>query len=233
MKRIGLLGGMSAESSIEYERIMNSLVRERLGGNHSADLVIRSFDFAQIEALQVFGEWEAAGRLLVEAAQMLEAAGCELVILCTNTMHAVAPAIEAAISASFIHIADATGQRVEQLGISKVGLLGTRFTMEEPFYRERLAARYGLEVMVPNSAERELVHKIIYNELVRSEIVELSREHLLRICDRLVREGCQGIIAGCTELELLVGEDDLRVPLFPTARIHAQAAVEMALCQSA
>jgi aspartate racemase len=228
MRTIGLLGGMSWESSVLYERLINEAVRDRLGGLHSADLLVRSYDFAEIEALQRSGEWELAGRLLAEDAQRLEWAGAELVLLCTNTMHKVAPAIEAAIGVPFIHLADATAGAVHAAGIEQVGLLGTRFTMEEPFYRDRLAA-HGLVVDVPPVQDRALVDHVIFDELVRGEVREASRAAYLAVVERLVAAGAEGVIAGCTEIELLIGPDDVGVPFFPTTAIHAAAAVEAAL----
>lgn len=228
MRTIGLLGGMSWESSVLYERLINEGVRERLGGVHSADLLVRSYDFAEIEALQRSGEWELAGRLLAEDAQRLEWAGAELVLLCTNTMHKVAPAIEAAIGVPFLHLADATADAVMAAGVGRVGLLGTRFTMEEPFYRDRLAA-HGLVVDVPEAADRVLVDRVIFDELVRGEVRDESRAAYLAVVDRLVAAGAEGVIAGCTEIELLIGPDDVAVPFFPTTAIHAAAAVDAAL----
>jgi len=229
MKRIGLLGGMSWESSIEYERLMNEAVRERLGGVHSADLIIRSFDFAVIEALQAAGEWGAAGELLAAAAHDLERSGAELLVLCTNTMHEVAGAITAAVSIPLLHIADATGSAVRAAGLSTVGLLGTAFTMERPFYRQHLIDTFGLDVRVANDADRALVHRVIYDELVRGIVSDDSRAAYVDVVARLVADGCEGVIAGCTEIELLIGPDDIDVPLFPSTRLHALAAVDRAL----
>jgi len=228
MKTIGLLGGMSWESSVLYEELINTAVRERLGGVHSADLIIRSYDFARIEALQSAGDWDAAGELLAADARMLEGAGAELIVLCTNTMHRVAEAIEEAVSVPFLHLADATANAIKAQGLDTVGLLGTRFTMEEDFYRGRLES-HGLSVVVPSEEERTIVHDIIYNELVQGELNRASREEYLDIIDRLGAAGAQGVIAGCTEIELLVTEDDVFIPYFPTTRIHAEAAVDAAL----
>jgi len=228
MKTIGLLGGMSWESSVLYEELINTAVRERLGGVHSADLIIRSYDFAEIEALQSAGDWDAAGELLASDAQKLESAGAELIVLCTNTMHRVAEAIENAISVPFIHLADATAMAIKAEGLETVGLLGTRFTMEEDFYRGRLES-HGLTVLVPSEDERTIVHDIIYNELVQGELNRESLEQYLDIIDRLGSAGAQGVIAGCTEIELLVTEDDVFIPYFPTTKIHAHAAVEASL----
>lgn len=228
MKTIGLLGGMSWESSIEYERIINTEVRRRLGGVHSADLLIRSYDFGAIEQLQEAGRWEDAGNLLASDARKLQDAGADLIVLCTNTMHLVAPAIEAAIDVPFLHLADATATAVRAEGIDAVALLGTRFTMEMDFYSGRLEA-HGLEVVVPDAGDRNLVNDVIYSELVQGVIRDDSRRRYLAIIDRLVAGGAQGVIAGCTEIELLVTPDDVAVPYFPTTRLHALAAVEAAL----
>ena len=228
MKTIGILGGMSWESSVEYERIINTEVRERLGGVHSADLLVRSYDFDAIEELQETGEWEAAGRLLGNDAARLERAGAELIVLATNTMHKVAPQIEAAISIPFLHIADATADAVKATGIETIALLGTRYTMEQDFYRGRLIER-GLEVLVPDQPDRTFVHDVIFNELVRGRAEPSSKERYLQIIDRLQERGAEGVIAGCTEIELLVTPDDVEQPYFPTARIHAIAAVDFAL----
>ncbi len=228
MKRIGLLGGMSWESSVEYERIINTEVRARLGGTHSGDLIIRSYDFAAIEELQERGEWDRCGDVLAADARQLEAAGAEIIVLCTNTMHKVAPAIEAAIDGQFLHLADATAHAVRSAGLSSVALLGTRYTMEQDFYRDRLAA-HGLEVLIPDEPDRTMVHDVIYDELVQGSIVPESRRRYLDAIDHMVEAGARGVIAGCTEIELLVTAEDLNVPYFPTARLHALAAVDAAL----
>ena len=228
MKTIGLLGGMSWESSIEYERIINEGVRRELGGTASADLLIRSYNFPEIEELQASGDWEAAGRLLAADARRLEDAGAELIVLCTNTMHVVAPAIQAAISVPFLHLADATARSVVGAGITTVALLGTRYTMEQDFYRGRLE-EHGLTVLVPDEPDRTTVHNVIYDELVQGKIRDKSKVAYLEIVDRLVGRGAIGVIAGCTEIELLIGPDDVKVPYFPTTRLHAEAAVVAAL----
>lgn len=228
MKRIGLLGGMSWESSIEYERMINEGVRARLGGTHSADLVIRSYDFAIIEALQEADDWEAAGALLAADARRLQDSGAEIIVLCTNTMHAVAAAIEAAIDVEFLHLADTTAAAVLEAGVSTVALLGTRYTMERDFYRGRLA-RHGLAVMVPDEPDRTTIHDVVYDELVRGIVSATSRRAYLDVIDRMVVGGATGVIAGCTEIELLVGPDDVDVAYFPTTRLHAEAAVAAAL----
>lgn len=227
MRTIGLLGGMSWESSIEYERLINEGVRARLGGTHSADLIVRSYDFARIEALQSAGDWGGAGDLLAADARRLQDAGAELIVLCTNTMHRVADRIEAAITVPFLHLADATADAVVAAGIGRVALLGTRYTMEEPFYADRLRHR-GLEVLVPHEPDRTVVHDVIYEELVRGEVRDASRRAYLDVIARLVGRGAEGVIAGCTEIELLVSPDDVEVAYFPTTRLHAAAAVAAA-----
>jgi len=228
MKRIGLLGGMSWESSIEYERIINEEVRKRLGGVHSADLIVRSYDFAQIEKLQESDRWNEAGDLLAADAAQLEAAGAELIVLCTNTMHKVAESIEAAISVPFLHLADATADAVSKAGITTVALLGTRYTMEQDFYRARLES-YGLSVLIPEEPERTMIHDVIFSELVRGVVTEESKRQYLTAIGSLLERGAEGVIAGCTEIELLVGADDVACPYFPTTRLHALSAVDFAL----
>jgi aspartate racemase len=228
VKTIGLLGGMSWESSIEYERMINEGVRGVLGGTASADLIVRSYNFAAIEAMQEAGDWEAAGRLLARDARLLEDGGAELIVLCTNTMHVVAPAIEEAISVPFLHLADATAAAVQAAGVDTVALLGTRYTMEQDFYRGRLAAS-GLEVLVPDEPDRSTVHDVIYDELVRGVVSGRSKERYLAVVGQLLERGARGVVAGCTEIELLIGSDDVPVAFFPTARLHAEAAVAAAL----
>lgn len=228
MKTIGLLGGMSWESSIEYERLINEGVRARLGGTHSADLVIRSYDFARVESMQAAGEWDSAAELLAADAVMLERAGASVIALCTNTMHRVADRIEAAIAGDFVHLADATARAVIRAGVDKVGLLGTRYTMEQDFYRGRLR-RHGLDVVIPDEPDRTTVHDVIYDELVRGDIRPESKEAYLGVIDRLMAVGVTGVVAGCTEIELLVAPDDVQVAYFPTTAIHAAAIVEASL----
>lgn len=230
MRCIGLLGGMSWESSIEYERMINEGVRARLGGMHSADLLIRSYDFAAIEALQHADRWDDAAALLAADARRLQDAGAELIVLCTNTMHVCAPAIEAAIDVPFVHLADATARAVLAADVSTVALLGTRYTMERDFYRGRLES-FGLHVLVPDEPDRTTIHDVIYEELVRGVVRERSKQAYLEVIDRLVAAGAEGVIAGCTEIELLVGDDDVAVPWFPTTRLHVEAAVEAALAE--
>jgi len=228
VKTIGLLGGMSWESSVHYEQIINSEVRRRLGGSHSADLVIRSYDFAVIERLQEAGDWEAAGELLAADARRLQQAGAGLMLLCTNTMHRVADAVVAAIDVPLLHLGDATAEAVRRAGIGRVGLLGTRYTMEQPFLIERLSS-HGLEVLVPDETDREVVNRVIFDELVRGRIEEPSRCRFIEIIGRLRERGAEGVVAGCTEIELLVSSDDVDCPYFPTTEIHALAAVDAAL----
>jgi aspartate racemase len=228
MRRLGLLGGMSWQSSALYYSIINELVAQRLGGVHSADLVMVSVDFAEVERLQSAGDWVAAGELLARGARALEACGAEAIVLCTNTMHLVAPAIEAAVSIPLLQLGDVTGRAVRAAGIDRVGMLGTRFTMQQPFMRDRIAS-HGLDVLVPESADQEVVHRVIYEELVRGVVSQRSRAEYLRIIDGLVSRGAQGIVLGCTEIELLIEAQHVAVPLFPTTRLHAEAAVEWAL----
>lgn len=230
MKTIGLLGGMSWESSIEYERLINTEVRRRLGGTHSADLLVRSYDFAQVEAFQEAGDWDGAAELLAADARRLQDAGAQLIVICTNTMHLVADHVAAAIDIPLIHIADATADAVRVAGVGDVALLGTRYTMEQPFYRGRLE-RHGLTVRVPDEDDRTAVHAVIYDELVRGVVNPDSRRRFLEIIDRVRRDGAEGIVAGCTEIELLVGPDDVDLPYFPTTRLHALAAVDLAMAE--
>ncbi|CAA9345563.1 MAG: Aspartate racemase [uncultured Lysobacter sp.] len=228
MKTLGLIGGMSWESTVPYYRLINQVVAERLGGLHSARLLLYSVDFAQIERLQQMGDWDAAGEVLADAARALRAGGAELLVICTNTMHKVADAVEAASGLPLVHIADATAQAITSLGLQRVGLLGTRFTMEQRFYIERLE-RHGLEVLVPDDAQRDLVHRVIYDELCRGRIEAASRGAYRDIIASLVERGAQGVILGCTEIGLLVQPGDASVPLFDTAALHARAAALAAL----
>ncbi len=229
MKTIGLIGGMSWESSAEYYRLINTMVKERLGGFHSAKCVMISGDFAEIETLQREDRWAESAQLLIAAAQSLERAGADLVVLCTNTMHRVADDIQTGVQIPFLHIADATAEQIKTQGLTTVGLLGTRFTMEQDFYVGRLTQRYGLRVLIPNSAERLMIHQVIYDELCLGEIKASSKTHYLAVIDGLVERGAQGIVLGCTEIGLLIRAEDCRVPVFDTTRLHAQAAVELAL----
>jgi aspartate racemase len=225
---IGMLGGMSWQSSAEYYRLANELVRERLGGLHSARLVLASVDFADVERLQVAGRWDEAAELLARAAVGVEAAGAELLLICTNTMHKVADQVQAAVGIPLLHLADVTAVAVREAGLSTVALLGTAFTMEQDFYRERLA-RHGLRVLVPPAQDRGLVHRIIYDELCLGVVREDSRRAYRAVIARLVEAGAQGVLLACTEIELLVGAADSPVPVFATTRLHVQAAVDAAL----
>ncbi len=229
MKTIGLIGGMSWESTIPYYRIINETIKERLGGLHSARIVLYSVDFHEIERLQHAGNWEAAGTMLAEAARSLAAAGAAFLVLCTNTMHKVASSIEAAVSIPLYHIADPTAIAIQRAGLSSVGLLGTRFTMEQAFYRDRLSERHGLRVIVPGAEDRAVVHRIIYEELCLGIVKPESRSAYRGVIERLAAQGAQAIILGCTEIALLVDQQDSRVPLFDTAAIHARMAAEEAL----
>ncbi|MDH6522755.1 aspartate racemase [Streptomyces sp. SAI-135] len=228
MKTIGLIGGMSWESTAEYYRLLNEFTRERLGGLHSARCVLYSVDFAEIEQMQVQRRWAEAAEILAEAARSLEAAGADLMLICTNTMHKVADAVEAAVSIPLLHLADATADAVRASGLSRVGLLGTAFTMEQDFYRGRLEAG-GLHVYIPGSEQRTVVHRIIYDELCLGVVKDESRAAYRKVMEDLVAFGAEGIILGCTEIELLIGPADSPVPVFPTARLHAAAAVDAAL----
>ncbi len=219
---------MSWESSAYYYRVANELVRTRLGGLHSARVVLHSVDFADIEKLQHTGQWDEAGRLLAEAAVQVRAGGADLLLLCTNTMHKVADQIQAAIDIPLLHLADATAEAVTRAGVTTIGLLGTAFTMEQDFYRDRLTS-HGLEVLVPDADDRAEVHRIIYDELCLGDIREDSRRTYRSVIDRLVQRGAQGVILGCTEIELLIAQADSPVPVFATSRLHVEAAVEHAL----
>jgi aspartate racemase len=229
MKTIGLIGGMSWESTVHYYRIVNETMKQRLGGLHSAKVVLVSVEFHQMEQLQRAGDWATAGEILADAARALQAAGAECMVLCTNTMHLVAEAIEAAADIPLLHIADATAQDIKRRGMSKVGLLGTRFTMEQPFYRDRLSNRHGIEVLVPEADDRQIVHRVIYDELCLGKVLDDSRDEYRRIIKRLVDQGAQGIILGCTEISMLVGASDSPVPVFDTTEIHARSAADWAL----
>ena len=229
MRTLGLIGGMSWESTLPYYRLLNQGVQARLGGLHSAKLLLWSVDFAEIEALQRAGDWDTAGEVLADAARGLHGAGAEALVLCTNTMHRVADAIEAAAPIPLLHIADATAVAIHAADLTRVGLLGTRFTMEQAFYRDRLLARHGIDALVPGEAARMQVHRVIYEELCRGRIEGASREAFRAIIRELVDEGAEGIILGCTEIGLLVGPGDAPVPLFDTTALHAAAAVDFAL----
>lgn len=229
MKTIGLIGGMSWESTALYYRLINEAVKARLGGLHSARVVLYSVNFHDIERLQHAGNWEAAGQALAQVAWSLEAAGADFLVLCTNTMHKVAAQIEAGSGLALLHIADPTAQAIRQAGYTRIGLLGTCFTMEQPFYRERLEGLHGLEALVPEEADRQTVHRIIYEELCLGVVTAESRRVFQRVMVDLVSRGAQAIILGCTEISLLVGAPDAGVPLFDTTALHARAAADQAL----
>ncbi|MBB1202870.1 aspartate/glutamate racemase [Enterobacteriaceae bacterium 89] len=229
MKTIGLLGGMSWESTIPYYRLINEGVKQRLGGLHSAKILMHSVDFHEIEACQSSGEWERAGRILANAAASLESIGAEGIVLCTNTMHKVASQIETRCQVPFLHIADATGRAIAKQGVRKVALLGTRYTMEQDFYRGRLEQEFELELSIPDADERGRINQIIFDELCLGTFSEASRDYYLRVIERLVGEGAEGVIFGCTEIGLLVPADRCPVPVFDTAAIHASDAVDFML----
>ena len=229
MKTIGLIGGMSWESTIPYYRHINETVKERLGGLHSARIVLVSVDFHDIEALMRAGNWDAVGSALAEAARTLAGAGADLIVLATNTMHRVAESIAAAVDVPLLHIVDPTAQAIKAAGLGRIGLIGTRFTMEEAFYRERLATRHGIKVLVPDEADRALVHRVIFEELCLGVTNPQSRDAYRAVMRKLVSRGAQGIILGCTEFSLLIGADDAQVPLFDTTGLHARAAADAAL----
>lgn len=229
MKVIGLIGGMSWESTVPYYRLINETIRERLGGLHSARIILYSVDFHEVEKLQHAGKWEEAGALLADTARALESAGADFVVLCTNTMHKVASAIEARVHIPLLHIADATAEKIKEAGFATVGLLGTRFTMEQEFYRERLQQRHGLTVLIPAPKDREIVHRVIYEELCLGTLIPESRGEYRRIIGDLVVMGAQAVILGCTEISLLITQQDSAVTLFDTTSIHARIAAEHAL----
>ncbi|HUG58539.1 MAG TPA: aspartate/glutamate racemase family protein [Candidimonas sp.] len=229
MRIIGLIGGMSWESTIPYYREINQVVKARLGGLHSAKIILYSVDFHEIERLQHAGEWEAAGKVLAEAARKLQGAGADFLVLCTNTMHKVAADIEAAVGIPLLHIADPTALEIKKAGFSRVGLLGTRFTMEQDFYKKRLLEHHGLQVLIPGPQDRDIVHTIIYEELCLGIVQPESRREYQRIMASLIAAGAEAVILGCTEISLLVGPQDALIPLFDTTAIHARQAAESAL----
>ncbi|UCC84973.1 MAG: aspartate/glutamate racemase family protein [Gemmatimonadota bacterium] len=229
MNVIGLLGGMSWESTVEYYRIINQEVRRRLGGQHSARILMYSVDFEEIDRLQIDDEWDRAGQLLGTAAKRLERGGADFILMCTNTMHKVASAVQDAVRIPLIHIADALAERIKAQKLTRVGLLGTRFTMEEDFYKGRLSTLHGLEVFVPGTADREIVDRVIYGELCQGQMLAESRREYVRIIEALAGQGADGVILGCTEIGLLIKPDDSPLPVFDTARIHAEAGVDRAI----
>jgi aspartate racemase len=226
MKTIGLLGGMSWESSLEYYRVINQAVRNELGGTHSARIVMVSLDFGEIEQLQMRGDWQEAARILVRSARDLEVAGADFLLICTNTMHLLAEEVSGAISIPLLHIADATARAIQEKRLKVVGLLGTSFTMEKEFYRGRLEDLHQLQVIIPDQIQRDLVHRVIYDELVQGRVLDTSRTAYLEVIQSLIEKGAEGIVLGCTEIGLLVSQEDVPVPVFDTMKIHALAAVE-------
>ena len=229
MKTIGLIGGMSWESSLEYYRIINETTKRKLGGFHSAKSILYSVDFEEIERLQHQGAWDDLTKIMIRAAQSLERAGAELLVICTNTMHKMADDVQTSIRIPLLHIADATAEQIKLLNLHTVGLLGTKFTMEQDFYRGRLSEKFGLEVLIPADDERDIVHRVIYDELCLGKIRESSKFEYLRTINNLVKRGAQGIILGCTEIPLLLKQEDVAVPIFDTTTLHAKHAVEVAL----
>lgn len=232
MQTIGMIGGMSWESTVPYYRLINETVRARLGGLHSAKVILYSVDFHDVERMQHAGNWREAGELLAHAARSLEAAGADFLVLCTNTMHKVATVIEHAVRIPLLHIADPTAEAIKLAGIATVGLLGTRFTMEEPFYRDRLRLLHGIDVLIPDDGDCAIVHRVIYDELCLGRVSDASRAQYRRIIDALVNRGAQAVILGCTEISMLVGVDDSRVPLFDTTDLHARMAAERAIAST-
>ena len=229
MKTIGMIGGMSWESTAIYYQRINELVKQTLGGLHSAKIILYSLDFQEIETLQKNERWDDAGQCMVKAAKSLRAAGADFLIICTNTMHKLVPAIESAVNIPVLHIADPTAEAIKKTGIQRIGLLGTRFTMEQDFYRGRLESKHGLEVIIPEATDRELVHNIIYNELCLGLIRDSARQTYREVIRRLIDRGAQGVILGCTEISMLIAPSDSPIPLFDTTSLHAQSAVEFAL----
>lgn len=229
MKTLGLIGGMSWESTVPYYRTINEHIKQQLGGLHSARLFLHSVDFYDIEQLQAKGDWQQAGQILGEAAHSLALAGAEVIVVCTNTMHKVADDIERIGGLPLLHIADATAEKIKSQGLRRIGLLGTKFTMEQEFYRGRLQEKHQIDVVTPDDADRDIVHRIIYEELCLGKICDSSREEYRRIIGKLEQQGAEGIILGCTEITLLVGAQDANVPVFDTTAIHALAAAQFAL----
>lgn len=229
MKTIGLIGGMSWESSLEYYRIINETVKEKLGEFHSAKSIMYSVDFQEVEKLQHQGDWDGATALMIDAAQRVERAGADFLIICTNTMHKMADEVQSAIQIPLLHIVDVTADAIEANGQKKVGLLGTRFTMEQNFYKGRLLNKHGIEVLIPDEEERQIIHDIIYNELCLGQLKESSRKQFRAIIFHLVSQGAEGVVLGCTEIPLIVSQQDYKIPLYDTTVIHARAAVNYAI----
>jgi aspartate racemase len=229
MKTIGMIGGMSWESSLEYYRIMNQAVKEKLGGFHSAPCILYSVDFDDVEKLQHQGDWASLNRLMIEAAQRVKKAGADFLVICTNTMHKMADEVQEAIQIPLLHIADVTAKAVRANGQRRVGLLGTKFTMEQDFYKGRLHEIHGIDVLIPEDKERQVIHDILYNELCLGEIKELSKGKFQSIIQNLIKRGAEGVILGCTEIPLIVSQEDFEIPLYDTTALHARAAVDFAL----
>jgi aspartate racemase len=231
MKTIGLIGGMSWESTVEYYRILNETVKEKLGGLHSARCLLYSVEFQEIAERQKQGAWDELTGMMIDAARLLEKAGAGLLLICANTMHKMADEVEASVSIPLVHIADAAAEAIKGQGLSSVGLLGTRYTMEQDFYKGRLAGRHGLEVLVPDSEERDLIQRVVYEELCLGILNDESRKQFIAIIENLTRKGAQGIVLGCTEIPLLITREDVQVPIFDTTTLHARKAVELALAE--
>jgi aspartate racemase len=229
MKTIGLIGGMSWESTQEYYRIINEEAHNRLGGLHSAKSILFSVDFAEIEKLQHEDKWEELTNIMIESTQSLERAGADFIVICTNTMHKMANEVQDSVNIPLLHLADATAELIKKDGLKKIGLLGTRFTMEQDFYKGRLTEKYGIGVIIPNDTERTIVHKVIYDELCLGKVTNDSKKEFLKIIDNLIKNGAEGVILGCTEIPLLVNQNDINVPVYDTTEIHAKAAVDFAL----
>lgn len=229
MKTIGLIGGMSWESSSEYYRIINETVKERLGGLHSAKCIVYSADFEEIENLQHQGRWEELTGLMINFAQRLEGAGADFIVICTNTMHKMAGEVENNINIPLLHIADATAERIIEMGLRKLGLLGTNFTMEEDFYKKRLKEKYNIDVIIPPENHRRIIDEVIYNELCLGIVAQSSKEKFVEVITRLISNGADGVILGCTEIPLLISQEDVEIPLLDTTSIHSKSAVEFAL----
>jgi aspartate racemase len=229
MKTIGLIGGLSWESSAVYYRIINELVRDKLGGTHSAKIIMYSVDFSEFEQLQHQGDWDKLTELMIDAGMRLKNGGADFIVICTNTMHKTAEAVENQVGIPLLHIADAAATEVKKMGLRKVALLGTRFTMEQDFYKARLLEKHGIEVVIPDRGEREVIHSVIYNELVLGKVLDSSREAFVKIIGRMNDVGAEGVVLGCTEIPLLISQKDSAIPIFDTTRLHASAAVEFSL----
>lgn len=229
MKTIGLIGGMSWESSIEYYKLINELVKKKLGGVHSCKSIMHSVDFGEIEKLQHNGEWEKLTEIMVDIAKKLEKSGADCIVICTNTMHKMAEDIEKEVKIPLIHIADSVGENIVKLNLKKVALIGTKFTMEQDFYKERIRAKFGVEVIIPKESDKDIIHKVIYEELVKGQFRDESRQEYIRVIRELAKEGAEGVILGCTEIPLLIRANDVEIPIFDTTKLHSESAVEFAL----